>query len=258
MLITSFRPSQFGRFQADHPVAARQFEAVCNALSGSARRPAIWATMETGGHARLTALMRGDAAFIEVAIKPAVDGESADPFKLALEVCRLLEDDGPSRLTIHYRAKHISAAGVRIHWFTEDDEERCAEALAGLPLDATLEQVKEAFSLPYSRDDEWVQTDREADQETIRTWVVPGLDYLVSVRSDLDVILLKEPAGRWLYPSWLTLEEAAHLYGFQASSLRVAIRQGRLKSSKVGHLHRVRRAEMESAIEQGRLRPRDV
>ena len=247
MLLNKLSAKDFKRWEQTYPVAARQYAAI----KGQTRfdHLATWATR----HQRAWTHM-----YIESAIRVRADKMGVDPMRLAVEICHELE---PERdlwdvMSVDYDAHVINAAGAKIHWITDRNERDCANALAELSRQATLEQIKKAFTLPYSHDDEWTESKQRPSSNTLKNWIVPGIEYQVSIENKQNYPMLKNRANYWIHPDWMTLEEAALWYGYKkTSSLRVAIHQRRLKSSKVGKIHRIRHSEIQAAIREGRLRP---
>ena len=245
MIINNLPPRKLKIWQEQYPVAAQQLAAI---RRQAPELKAIWATRHKQAYHHMV---------IECAIRIG-DFFSFDPVQIAIEVCRELEpeSDLSSVMSIDYETHVIHAAGARIHWVCEQDERDCANALAELPADATLDQIKAAFTLPYSHDDEWLILNEPL---IIDKWIVSGTKYQILTTKNRSHPLLQNYAGYWIHPDWMTLSEAAAYLSYQkTSSLRVAIYQGRLHSKKVGNTHLVRPTDIQAAIQEGRLKPPKV
>lgn len=184
-------------------------------------------------------------------------GGEADPFFLAISLARELAPRQNILEVIHcnYEQQQIGVAGIVIHWFTENDEVRCADALTGLKAEeAALADIQAVFTLPYDHQQTWPEATLPG---AARAWRVPGLDYIVALSAEKPYPLLYNSAMERIPPTWLTLAEAAQEYGYNSTgSLRLAIKEGRLKSVKIGRNHWVNRVDFEAALAQGRLNPR--
>ena len=243
MLINNLPRKKLKIWEQQYPVAAKQLAAIRRQAPRVSR---IWATRHKLAYHQM---------YIECVIRIG-DFFSLDPFHLAIEICRELEPecDSSDVMSIDYDAHVINAAGARIHWICDQDESDCANALAELPKDTTLDQIKAAFTLPYSHDDEWLRLN---GRDIIHKWVVSGTAYQVFITKKRSHPLLQNPAGYWIHPDWMTLSEAAAYLSYEkTSSLRVAIYQGRLPSKKIGNTHLVRPTDIQAAIREGRLKPR--
>ena len=247
MLINHLPSRRFKIWQEEYPVAAQQLAAIKRQAPGLST---IWATRHQSAYHHM---------YIECTIRIGdLRKHSFDPVQIAIEVCRELEPerDLSSVMRIDYDAHTIDAAGAKIHWICDQDESDCANALSELPKDATLDQIKAAFCLPYSQDDEWRILN---EPDIISKWIVSGTKYQVLITKNRSHPLLQNYAGYWIHPDWMTLSEAAAYLSYQkTSSLRVAIYQGRLHSKKVGNTHLVRPTDIQAAIWEGRLKPPNV
>ena len=244
MLINSLSPKEFKNWKEHYPTAARQLDVL---KRQAPHLRTIWATRDQTVYNHM---------YIECAIRIG-DFLSLDPVQIAIEVCRELEPehDFLNVMKIDYNAHVIHAANTKIHWISDQDESNCANMLAQLPQDATLNQIKAAFRLPFSQDDEWKES-RPSSTQIIKRWIVSGTNYQVLISPNRSHPLLQNHAGYWVHPDWLTLSETAAFLGYQkTSSLRVAIHQGRLSSTKVGNTHLIRPTDIQTAIQEGRLKP---
>jgi hypothetical protein len=163
------------------------------------------------------------------------------------------------QVQVHYERHQILVArgAAVIHWITKSNERVCADALGELDSDAILEDIQAAFTLPHPASEDWDKTEKFADDHTLAMWEVPATGYIVEIRDDRQFPVLRDPAGNWVPKTWWTLQEIADIHGYTPSSLRVAIQQNRLHSSKWGYTHRVAASELRAALREGRLRPRD-
>jgi hypothetical protein len=200
---------------------------------------------------------------VHIACLPGTHSDPApDPVHVAIHATQRLFPEQAQKRPLHrvqiYYDRHqiLVGRGVAVvHWVTESDEQACADALGELDSDSTLEEIQAAFTLPHPAGEDWGETDN-ADDHTLAMWEVPAIGYVVEIRDDRPFPILRDPAGNWVPKTWWTLQEIADIHGYTPSSLRVAIHQGRLRSSKVGRAHRVADSELRAALREGRLKPR--
>ena len=206
------------------------------------------------------------AFVIHIACLPSTSrhGAKPDPVHVAIHATQRLFPERAEKNPLHqvqvYYDRHqvlVARGAAVIHWITESDERACADALGELDSDSTLEEVKTALMLPHPAGEDWSETDKFADDHTLAMWEIPAIGYVVEARDDRPFLVLRDPAGNWVPKTWWTIQEIADIHGYTPSSLRVAIHQNRLRSSKWGYTHRVADSDLRAALREGRLRPRD-
>lgn len=246
-------------FLEQHPQIAEVIAAL-RATAGGAT--ALWVERDES----LVGYSEEEPFSVHIACLPSVSTHSdpaPDPVHVAIHATQRLFPERAGENPLHHvqiyydRHQILVGRGVAvIHWVTESDEQACADALADIGTDATLEDIQATFTLPHPAGEDWDETDKFADH-TLAMWEVPAIGYVVEIRDDRPFPILRDPAGNWVPKTWWTLQEIADIHGYTPSSLRVAIHQGRLRSSKVGRAHRVANSELRAALREGRLKPRN-
>lgn len=241
-------------FLAEHPQTAKVIAAL-RATAGGATPMWLEDQRMVGDEEPFT---------VHIACLPSVarhGDPKPDPVYVAIRAIQQLFPQQPPlhQVQIHYTRHQVLVARGEaiIHWITESDERACADALGELDSDSTWEEIKTALTLPHPASAAWSGTDKFADDHTLAMWEIPAIGYVVEARDDRPFLVLRDPAGNWVPKTWWTVQEIADVYGYTPSSLRVAIQQGRLRSSKWGYTHRIAASDLRAALREGRLRPRD-